>query len=232
MCKWKSNATFNNNLFMPRTIARMHQTMTRLYLAAKELRGITGQSELARALNKSPQTVNNWEARGVSKQGMLEAERKIGCSAVWIGTGQGEMKASARSNTEPGPSLHGSVPLISWIQAGAWSDVIDNLAPGEGERIATTYHARPHTYALRVKGDSMEPRFPNGSILIVEPDENPEPGKFVIVRQNGGTEAVFKQLVQDGGTLYLKPLNDRYPILQLRPDAVFCGVVKRMEMDV
>ena len=149
----------------------------------------------------------------------------------WLFDGSKPM-LEADSNTLPGPEIRGRVPLISWVQAGAWSEVIDNLQPGEGERIETTYRASANAYALRVRGDSMEPKFPAGAILIVEPNENPEPGKYVIVRQNGDTEATFKQLVQDGGTLYLKPLNDRYPIMMLRPDAVFCGVVKRMEMDV
>jgi len=135
------------------------------------------------------------------------------------------------SNTELGPDVQGTVPLVSWVQAGQMQAVIDNNPPGVGERIATTYRVRLHTYALRVRGDSMEPKFPEGAILIVEPDESPEPGAFVIVRQNGD-EATFKQLMQDGGRRYLKPLNPRYPILELAPDAVFCGVVKRMEMDV
>lgn len=134
-------------------------------------------------------------------------------------------------NVETAPEIKGTVPLISWVQAGHWNDVIDNLHPGEGERISTTYRVRKHTYALRVRGDSMEPKFPDGAILIVEPDENPEPGAYVIVRHNGG-EATFKQLMLDGDTRYLKPLNPRYPIMEVRPDAVFCGVVKRMEMDV
>jgi SOS-response transcriptional repressor LexA len=87
------------------------------------------------------------------------------------------------------------------------------------------------TYPLRIKGDSMEPRFPDGAILLVEPDETPLPGKFVIVRQNGD-EATFKQLIPDGSTLYLKPINLRYPIMALLPNSTFCGVVKRVEMDV
>lgn len=135
------------------------------------------------------------------------------------------------SNVEPGPDIHGTVPLISWVQAGQWQEVIDNLHPGQGERIETVYRVRERSYALRVRGDSMEPKFPDGAILIVEPDENPQPGQFIIVRQNGD-EAVFKQLIQDGDKLYLKPLNPRYPILELNPNSVFCGVVKRVEMDV
>lgn len=136
-----------------------------------------------------------------------------------------------QSNLDEGPVMRGTVPLISWVQAGQWQEAIDNLSPGEGERIATTYKVKRHTYALRVRGDSMEPKFPDGCTIIVEPDENPQPGAYVIIRQNGD-EATFKQLVQDGAKRYLKPLNPRYPIMELLPDAEFCGVVKKIEMDV
>lgn len=134
-------------------------------------------------------------------------------------------------NVQSGTDAKGTVPLISWIQAGRWQETIENLQPGEGERIATTWRTRKHTYALRVRGDSMEPKFSDECIIIVEPDEEARPGAFVIVRQNG-CEATFKQLIQDGGQMYLKPLNPRYPILNLLPDANMCGVVKRVEMDV
>jgi len=134
-------------------------------------------------------------------------------------------------NTQPAPPLS-RVPLINWVQAGHWTDVVDTLPPGEGDRIETSYRARRHTFAVRVRGDSMQPRFPEGCIIVVEPDEQALPGKFVIVRQNGDSEATFKQLIQDGGTLYLKPINDRYPIMQMRDDAVIVGVVKQMVMDV
>ncbi len=72
--------------------------MERLYEAAKKLKGITGQSKLALTLNISPQTVNNWEARGISKRGMLDAQRGIGCSAIWIDTGDGDMVVGIAEN--------------------------------------------------------------------------------------------------------------------------------------
>lgn len=136
-----------------------------------------------------------------------------------------------RGGIEAGPDIKGTVPIISWVQAGAWNEAIDNLRPNEGERVPTTYRVKAHTYALRVRSDSMEPKFPDGCIIIVEPEEDPTPGKYVIVRQNGN-EVTFKQLIRDGDTLFLKPLNPRYPIMALGNDAEFCGVVKRMEMDV
>ncbi len=103
--------------------------------------------------------------------------------------------------------------------------MIDNLPPGVGEDwVSTTAPVKDHTYALRVAGDSMEPEFPEGMILIVEPELDPQVGDFIIVRLDG--DVTFKQLVQDSGEWYLKPLNPRYPIRPLPVGAIFCGVVR------
>lgn len=189
------------------------------------------QTAFAEAVDIKPPQVNRWisrttrDARNIGERSARSIEQKLALPAGWM-----DQNHSDEPNTASG-EIRGTVPLISWVQAGHWQHVIDELQPGEGERIETTYRARAHSYALRVRGDSMEPRFPEGAILIVEPEEEPCPGKFVIIRQNGD-EATFKQLVSDGGRFYLKPLNPRYPILELKDDAVFCGVVKRVEMDV
>lgn len=137
----------------------------------------------------------------------------------------GAKSAGDESNTEPGPGLSGKVPLISWVQAGDWAHAADLLAPGEAfEWIDTTVTIQAHTFALRVTGDSMEPDFPAGMILVVEPEMDAQPGDFVIVK-NGDDEATFKQLVRDGADLYLKPLNPRYPIKPLGSSRIV-GVVR------
>lgn len=232
-------------------IGDMDKRMERLYEAAEKLGGVVGQSALARALNVSPQTVNNWESRGVSRGGMMAAEKIFGCSAMWIFSGEGPMVAhksdlknsllsapeegressGVASNVVPGPVVRGEVPLISWVQAGEYQSVVDNYTPGCGaEMIPTTVPVNRHTYALTVKGDSMTnpngwPSFPEGMVIIVEPEFESMPGDFVIVK-NGAEEATFKQLVKDGGDWYLKPLNPRYPIKPLTPDLRVVGVVR------
>jgi SOS-response transcriptional repressor LexA len=69
-------------------------------------------------------------------------------------------------------------------------------------------------------GDS----FPEGSIVVVEPEMEAQPGDYVIAL-NESNETTFKQLVKDGGDLYLKPLNTRYPIKRLDGARVI-GVVR------
>ncbi|RKR46280.1 hypothetical protein B0G82_3962 [Paraburkholderia sp. BL17N1] len=76
----------------------MHETAKRLFRAAKIVRReIEGPADLARALNVSEQTINNWSYRGeigVSKPGRLAAQKLLGISATWIEDGTGEMFAA------------------------------------------------------------------------------------------------------------------------------------------
>jgi hypothetical protein len=80
----------------------IHATVKRLFKAAKTVRPeITTAAQLARALNQSEQTINNWMSRetGVSKIGRLEAQKMLGISAIWIESEDGPMLVG-----ENGPS--------------------------------------------------------------------------------------------------------------------------------
>ena len=70
--------------------------MKRLYEAARalnhpQLHGEFGQSAMAVFLGESPQTLNNWEMRGMSQRGMKVAQQKMGCDANWLEHGEGKM---------------------------------------------------------------------------------------------------------------------------------------------
>lgn len=84
--------------------------MERLYLAASELNKVSGQSDLARLLNTSPQTVNNWESRGISADAALDAEVILGCSAVWVKKNVGQMHPN--SKIEPTPKYSPEIEEI------------------------------------------------------------------------------------------------------------------------
>ncbi len=131
----------------------------------------------------------------------------------------------------PARNIKGTVPLISWVQAGGFNECIDNL--GECERISTDCEIREHTFALKVKGDSMTSdgriSFPEGIIIIVEPSIQAINGDFVIAI-NGDNEATFKQLIKDGVDWYLKPLNNRYPLKPLGTSSII-GVVRQAVMN-
>ena len=129
-------------------------------------------------------------------------------------------------NVEPGPDLpRKGVPVISWVQAGNAAEAIDNFEPGDAEEWVIPHHEpRDHTYALRISGESMAPRFPPGMILVIEPMMIADPGDFVIAK-NGDEEATFKQLIKEDGKHYLKPLNPQFPVIEMGTFEVI-GVVR------
>lgn len=116
-------------------------------------------------------------------------------------------------NVSPGPKITGMVPILNKVNAGMYREIIDSEPDGI-EHVASAVPTKRYTFALRVEGDSMEPKFPEGMVLIVEPEADPLPNDYVIA-VNGDNEATFKQLIKDGGEWMLKPLNPRYPIKPL-----------------
>ena len=193
------------------------------------------QADLAKVLDMSPAYLNHLLS-GYRNIGEKTANKIEDCLGLprhaldyleFLGFDASKLPPAHATNIETGPTLGGKVPLISWVQAGHAVEVVDLLHPGDGfEWIDTTCQIRRHTYALRVSGDSMTPDFPEGSILVVEPEIDPLPGDYVIAK-NGDDEATFKQLVKDGADFYLKPLNERYPIKPLG-DYRIIGVVREL----
>ncbi len=142
------------------------------------------------------------------------------------------------ANIEPGPDITGRVPLISWVQAGHWSEIIDNHHPGDAEEWRlTTAKVSKNAFALRVVGDSMinpngYPSLPPGVIVIVEPNRSAKNGDIVVARLEDSMEATIKKLVIDGHQKFLKPLNPHYPVIPINGNCTICGVAVKVEMDL
>lgn len=198
--------------------------------------------DLAIAAGVQPPSVSDWlngETLTLKAETAIKAANFLGVNALWLASGVGTMRgqeadaqgtaAMLQTNTEPGPDIRGYVPLISWVQAGAWNTIIDNLAPGDAEEwLPCPKRFGPHAFALRVRGLSMEPRYQAGDIIFVDPDARAEHGKHVVVRLDDEREATFKQLVVEGGQRFLRALNPDWPgpkLILIEGNATICGVV-------
>ena len=117
------------------------------------------------------------------------------------------------------------IPVISWVIAGVWTGVEDPFPPGYAEEfVSISEPCGPNTFALRVKGDSMEPEFVEGDIILVDPAYSWSNHDYIIAKNGEG--ATFKQIVIDGPNTYLRALNKSYkPIDMTGKDFRVVGVV-------
>ena len=112
-----------------------------------------------------------------------------------------------------------NVPLISWVQAGQWMEVEDTFHPGDGDGYILADNVSRSAFALRVVGDSMEPEFIEGDIVIVDPEIQVNSGDYVVAKiknnEGGNGEATMKKFLVDGDRIYLKPLNKEYKMMDM-----------------
>jgi DNA polymerase V len=78
-------------------------------------------------------------------------------------------------------------------------------------------------FALMVLGDSMEPEFKEGEVIVVEPEGVAEDGSYVIAYVDN--DWIFRQLARDGEGWRLQPLNPAYPSQTLPDLGAVRGVV-------
>ncbi len=78
-------------------------------------------------------------------------------------------------------------------------------------------------YALQVLGDSMEPEFPDGAVIIVDPNVPAVNGGYIVCDHNG--ETTFRQFAIREGRRWLVALNDKYPPEEINDTFHLRGVV-------
>jgi len=141
------------------------------------------------------------------------------------------LRNSDGSNVREFNQHFGKVPLISWVQAGAWCEAISNLQDYDSNSwLSCPVPISNQGYALKVLGDSMTNpgpgrSYPAGCIIFVDPEAEAKTGDRVIARVPRTNEATFKILVEDAGKQFLRPINPQYPIIEITEETHICGKV-------
>ncbi|HEY0442506.1 MAG TPA: helix-turn-helix transcriptional regulator [Xanthobacteraceae bacterium] len=124
--------------------------------------------------------------------------------------------------TDAGRGTTRSVPLIGLAQAGVGGFFDDAGFPvGRGwDEIAFPQVDDEHAYALEVSGDSMEPAYRDGDIIVVSPAAPIRRGDRVVVRTRDG-EVMAKVLKRrTTKTVDLSSLNADHEDRQIPANAV------------
>lgn len=147
------------------------------------LRADKTQIDLAEYLGVSKSTVSMW-VNGVRVPRMA----RIDAMARFFGVNRSDIMEPWG---EPHSAGSVSIPVYSRVAAGlpleATEDIIDR------EEIPEALAGLGDYYALRIKGDSMEPRILDGDVVIVRKQEDADDGQIVIALVNGN-DAVCKRL--------------------------------------
>ena len=83
--------------------------------------------------------------------------------------------------------------------------------------------ASAEPFALMVLGDSMEPEFLEGEVILIEPEGLATDGSFVLARLAG--EWLFRRLARHGAGWQLQALNPAYPAAEIPDLDAVKGVV-------
>lgn len=118
------------------------------------------------------------------------------------------------------------IPILQWEEAANWESLLATAEPGVWKHwIETEASINKTCFALEVTGESMWPQFIEGTLLIVDPTENPNHRDFVVVFLANEGHAIFRQYIEEGKNKILKPLNHAFSATPLSENDKVVGVV-------
>lgn len=177
----------------------------------KELRTKAGvsQKKLSEGLHVSQQTVGSWEVNRTTPS--PDVMRRIAdYFDVSIDHLYGRDTTDNSNSTVRSTGVR--IPVYGETAAGIPITAIENFDsddPDDWEEIPEDMARSGEYIALRIKGDSMEPRMRTGDVVIVRLQPEVENGDIAIVRVNGD-EATCKKIKKTPEGVMLISLNPAY----------------------
>ena len=152
--------------------------------------------------NKSKRITPDGRARWPSTESLAKALAATSVSVESFVSLIGESNGAAQA-----------VPLIGFAEAGAGGYFDDGGFPvGKGwDEIAFPAVNDENAYALEISGDSMQPTYRDGDVIIVSPAAPVRRGDRVVVKTKNGEVMVKELKRQTAKQVELKSLNADHP---------------------
>lgn len=207
---------------------QIHESMERLYRLVEQ-----EKSQLAKTLNVAPQTVSNWEDRGISKKGLeLITNAFPGINANYILTGSGVSLYKSPSYAANQQARHARaaavrhnlslennsirnndfktrfIPVKSFSKMGDDGFFTNMGYEGDsGDGYVPSFTASASAYAVRGDGMSMYPAVRHGWYLVCDPEADPVPTEFVEVELKDGRRTIKEFIGVVNNVLHLSGVN-------------------------
>ena len=200
---------------------------------ARSLRDAAGgNSSFAEQIDRDPTQTSRFmgenATKGIGDDMARHIEKCFDLPVGWLD--KEHLSATNEPSVEPTyiSSQFAMVPVISWVQAGAWTEIsYSEKDMTSAERLPCPVPCSSMTYVLRVIGESMIEEYKQGDLIFVDPEVIPTHGDDVIALLTDTGEATFKRLVEDGNNRYLKALNASWPeqYLKINGNCTIIGTV-------
>lgn len=159
------------------------------------------QSEIAKSIKVSPQTMNTWcQSIALPRMG------KIQLLADYFRIDKSDL-LDEQAEKAVTPSRGVKIPVLGRVAAGIPIEAIENII--DTEEIPEDMARRGEYFGLKIKGDSMMPEIHDGDTVIVRKQEDAESDEIVIATVNGD-DATCKRLMKYEGGLSLLSFNPAY----------------------
>lgn len=131
----------------------------------------------------------------------------LNVSPEWLGFG-----AERKTQTQAV-----KIPVLGFVRAGIPMDAIENII--DYEEISEEVARSGEFFALKIKGDSMEPKISEGDVVIVRKQSIVENGEVAVVLINGNDATIKKFHKTDVG-IKLISTNPQYDPFFFSPQEV------------
>lgn len=159
------------------------------------------QADLASQLRVRQTTISNWET-GYTEPDSASLQKLAEIFDVTIDYILGN------SNSRDSGGRHGvRIPVYRAVAAGVPIEAIEDIV--DWEEIEPGLASTGKFFALRIAGQSMEPRICDGDVVIVRQQSDASTGDVAIVLVNGN-DATCKRIKRDRGGIWLLPTNPAY----------------------
>ena len=170
---------------------------TRLKILRNE-KGLT-QKELAEKLNVRNTTISKYELkeREPDIKTLSLLSEFFGVSIDYL-IGKTNVRYDVMKNsTKKGIKI----PVLGKVAAGIPIEAIEFVE--DYEEITTEMASTGEYFALKIQGESMEPKFSDGDVVIVRKQNDIESGEIGVVIVNGSDATVKKVVKQENGILLI-----------------------------
>ena len=158
------------------------------------------QVDFAKMLGVSQATVSGWESEKYQpdRDTLIKMASYFDVSVDYL-IGNSPVKKEKKKGVQ--------VPVLGDVRAGYPMEAVENII--DYEEIDEETARRGEFFALRIKGDSMEPKFSEGDVVIVRKQETADSGDIVVALVNGDS-ATIKKLKRHQNGITLMPTNPTY----------------------